>query len=98
MNKTQPVGRQGQPAPDAEQAAALQRSLSTVAERTVSAVIAEVPGYAGALTKAMATNIENAVQAALGAFLSLAEQPHDADPGTLVQSSLEGAYALGRGE
>jgi hypothetical protein len=92
------VSGQAAPALDAEMVSALLLSLPTVAERTVAAVIAEVPGYAGALSRAMATNIENAVQAALGAFLSLAEQTHGSDPSTLVQSSLEGAYALGRGE
>ena len=78
--------------------AALSARLPVVAERTVEAVTAEVPGYAGALTGQMRANIELAVQTALGAFLRLAEQTRDSDPSTPLQPALEGAYALGRGE
>jgi hypothetical protein len=79
-------------------AATLRERLPTVAERTVAALTAEVPGYAGALTDTMRENIEMAVQMALGAFLRLAEQARDSDPSTPLQPALEGAYALGRGE
>ena len=72
--------------------------LPRVAEQTVEAITAEVPGYAGALTGEMRDNIELAVQMALGAFLRLAEQAQDADPSTPLQPAIEGAYALGRGE
>ena len=72
--------------------------LPQMAELTVDAITREVPGYAGALTGEMRSNIELAVQMALGAFLRLAEQAHDADPSTPLQPALEGAYALGRGE
>jgi hypothetical protein len=72
--------------------------LPTVAERTVAAITAEVPEYAGALTGRMGQNIELAVQTTLGAFLRLAEQARESDPGTPLQPALEGAYALGRGE
>ena len=51
-----------------------------VAEQTVEAVIAEVPGYAGALSGEMRANIERAVQMALGGFLRLAEQARGRRP------------------
>jgi hypothetical protein len=78
--------------------ALLRVHLPAVAQRTVAAVTAEVPEYAGALTGDMGTNIELAVQTALGAFLRLAEQSKDSDPSTPLQPALAGAYALGRGE
>ena len=78
--------------------AALRSALPSVAEKTVAAVTAEVPGYAGALTGQMGVNIELAVQTALGAFLQLAEQAVGSDPSTPLQPAVEGAYALGRGE
>jgi hypothetical protein len=83
---------------DPEVVALLRTHLPSVASRTVAAVTAEVPGYAGALTGQMGANIELAVQTALGAFLRLAEQSRDSDPSTPLQPALEGAYALGRGE
>ena len=76
----------------------LRASLPAVAERTVRAVIVEVPSYAGALSGAMGTNIEEAVRLALGGFLSLAARPAGTDPGTPLAPALEGAYRLGRGE
>lgn len=83
---------------DPDVAAALRRSLPTVAEHTVEAITAEVAEYAGALTGQMGENIELAVQTALGAFLRLTEQARESDPGTPLQPAMEGAYALGRGE
>jgi len=83
---------------DSRVVAALRERLPSVAEQTVAAVTAEVPGYAGALTGQMGTTIEEAVQAALGAFLRLAEQSRDSDPGTPLRAAVDGAYALGRGE
>src|SRR6478609_5239277 len=46
--------------------------LPAVAEATVTAILEEVPSYEGALTGSMGENIRNAVQLALGGFLSLA--------------------------
>ena len=92
------VGRTAGLALAPEVVAALGGHLPRVAERTVEAITAEVPGYAGALTGDLRANIELAVQTALGAFLRLAEQAHDADPSTPLQPAIEGAYALGRGE
>ncbi|HEU5033516.1 MAG TPA: helix-turn-helix domain-containing protein [Mycobacteriales bacterium] len=79
-------------------AAGLRGRLPAVAELTVAAVTAEVPGYAGALSGEMGANIEQAVQMALGGFLRLAEQPRGADASTPLQPAREAAYALGRGE
>lgn len=78
--------------------AALKAVLPTVAERTVAAVIVEVPGYAGAFSGRMRQNIENAVQMALGAFLKLAVRAEDSDPGPPLTPALDGAYELGRDE
>ncbi len=76
----------------------LRERLPSVAEHTVVAVTAEVPGYARALTGHMRDNIENAVQLALGTFLRLVERSSDSDPSTPLEPALKGAYALGRGE
>ncbi len=76
----------------------LRSRLAEVAGHTVRAVIVGVPSYAGALSGAMGTNIEEAVELALGGFLSLAARPRGTDAGTPLAPALEGAYALGRGE
>ena len=76
----------------------LRERLPGVATDTVEAVTAEVPGYAGALSGSMGANIEAAVQMALAGFLKLAGGARDADPSTPLGPTLEGAYALGRGE
>lgn len=73
----------------------LRSRLPDIAENTVSAILGEVPGYANALTGQLGPNIEDAVQLALGGFLSLASS---GDPGTPLAPALEGAYVLGRGE
>jgi PucR C-terminal helix-turn-helix domain len=77
---------------------ALQAVLPAMAERTVTAVTAEVPSYADAFSGPMGHNIENAVQMALGAFLRLATRAEDSDPGPPLFPALDGAYELGRGE
>ena len=77
---------------------AMRDHLPLVADRTVAAVIAEVPSYAGALVGPMGETIRSAVQLALGGFLSLATRSHRSDPGTPLAPALEGAYRLGRGE
>jgi hypothetical protein len=79
-------------------AARLRARLPVVAEHTVIAVVAEVPGYASALSGDMRENIERAVEMALGGFLHLAEQAEDVDPGTPLKPALGAAYELGRGE
>ena len=81
-----------------EAVARMRDRLPAVAEATVAAIIAEVPSYEGALTGAMGENIRNAVQLALGGFLSLASRRRGADPRTPAAPAVEGAYQLGRGE
>ncbi len=78
--------------------AALREQLPSVAAHTVAAVVAEVPGYTGALRGSMAENIEAAVTMALGGFLKLASRSAGSDPSTPLGPTLQGAYALGRGE
>ena len=79
-------------------AAALQAVLPRMAERTVTAVTAEVPSYTAAFSGRMGQNIENAVQMALGGFLRLAVRAQDTDPTATLTPALDGAYELGRGE
>jgi hypothetical protein len=76
----------------------LRARLPDVSELTIAAVIAEVPGYAGALSGQLRENIEQAVQMALGGFLRLVQHGSQANPGTPLQPALDAAYALGRGE
>lgn len=79
-------------------AQALSDLLPTVARETVSAVVAEVPGYTGALSGEMGGTISAAVQMALRGFLRLASRPEGTDPSTPLGPALEAAYSLGRGE
>jgi len=73
----------------------LRGELAVVAERTVETIIDEVPSYAGALSGPMGATIRNAVQLALGGFLTLATRDGESPP---MAPALEGAYQLGRGE
>ncbi len=82
----------------ADAAAEMRTQLAQVANDVVVAIIDEVPSYDGALTGSMGENIRNAVQLALGGFLSLASGRRGADPGTPTAPAVEGAYQLGRGE
>ena len=77
---------------------ALREGLPFVASQTVVAVMAEVPGYRVGLRGPMGESIEAAVQMAIGGFLKLARGSRDVDPSTPRRTTLEGAYALGRGE
>ncbi len=79
-------------------ATALRRALPSVSQQTVTAVMAEVPGYGDSLSGDLGVNIQNAVRMALGGFLDLAVQPSTADPGSPLGPALDAAYALGRGE
>ncbi|WP_229855947.1 PucR family transcriptional regulator [Nocardioides flavus (ex Wang et al. 2016)] len=74
---------------------ALRSRLAEVADRAVLAIIDEVPSYAGALTGRMGEVIRNAVQLALGGFLTLATRQGAEAPRA---PAIEGAYQLGRGE
>ena len=75
--------------------ARLRDLLPSVAEHTVEAVIAEVPGYAGWREPEMRVIIERAVETALRGFLRVVETAEEVAP---VQPALEAAYELGRGE
>ncbi|WP_040338858.1 PucR family transcriptional regulator [Candidatus Blastococcus massiliensis] len=77
---------------------AMREELPSVAERTVAAIVVEVPSYADAFSGEMGRTIENAVQLALGGFLVLASTGGGGDASTPIQPALDGAYALGRGE
>lgn len=76
----------------------MRAALPDVAEHVVAAVIAEVPSYADALAGPMGQTIRNAVQLALGGFISLAGRRKRTDPQTPAAPAMEGAYQLGRGE
>ena len=74
---------------------ALRSRLAEVADSAVLRIIEEVPTYAGAWSGRMGEVIRNAVQLALGGFLTLATRL-DADAPRAP--AIEGAYQLGRGE
>ncbi len=76
--------------------ARLAEQLPVVSERVVAAVVDRVPEYEGFRGGEMAATIERAVLLALRGFLRLAA--HGGDPGTPLQASIDGAYALGQGE
>ena len=73
-------------------------ALPSVAERTVAAVVTEVPSYADAFSGRMGRTIEKAVQQALEGFLTEATGPHAAQATASIGPALDGAYTLGRGE
>jgi hypothetical protein len=83
---------------DPEVVTSLEAVLPRMAERTVAAVIAEVPAYADPFSGQLGPNIEKAVQNALGAFLRLAIRAKDIDSAPSLSPALDGAYELGRGE
>lgn len=78
--------------------AALEGVLPPMAERSVAAIIAEVPAYADPFRGQMGQNIENAVQDSLRAFLRLAARGADSGSDPSLSAVIDGAYALGRGE
>ncbi|MCW2714473.1 MAG: hypothetical protein JWN88_1520 [Frankiales bacterium] len=79
-------------------AAEIRAVLPEVADDVVAVIIVEVPSYTDAFSGPMGDIIRNAVQVALGAFLSLATGERGADPRTPAAPAVEGAYQLGRGE
>src|SRR5918993_5378237 len=76
-------------------AEALRTRLAEVADSAVLTIVDEVPSYAGAWSGRMGEVIRNAVQLALGGFLTLATRQ---DVDTPKAPAIEGAYQLGRGE
>lgn len=81
---------------DPQVAEALRSQLADVADRVVLTIIDEVPSYAGAFSGRMGEVIRNAVQLALGGFLTLATRQDGKTPPKAP--AIEGAYQLGRGE
>jgi hypothetical protein len=81
-----------------EAVAEIRAQLPAVADRVVAAIIDEVPSYEDAFSGSMGETIRNAVQLALGGFLSLASGRRGSDPRTPAAPAVEGAYQLGRGE
>lgn len=78
--------------------AEIRARLPAVADDVVAAIVAEVPSYEDAFSGSMGETIRNAVQLALGGFLSLASGRRGSDPRTPAAPAVEGAYQLGRGE
>jgi hypothetical protein len=78
--------------------AEMRGKLSEVADDVVAAIVDEVPSYADAFAGPMGETIRNAVQLALGGFLTLASRGRTADLRTPTAPAVEGSYQLGRGE
>ncbi len=76
----------------------MRRGVAGVAEKTIAAVIGEVPSYRDPFQGQMGRTIETAVRVALDGFLDLASRREGIDAGEQVEAVLEAAYALGRGE
>ena len=72
--------------------------LSSVADDVVAAIVEEVPSYRDAFSGPMGETIRNAVQLALGGFLTLASRGRREDLRTPTAPAVEGSYQLGRGE
>ena len=72
--------------------------LSRVADDVVAAIVEEVPSYRDAFSGTMGGTIRNAVQLALGGFLTLASRGRAQDLRTPNAPAVEGSYQLGRGE
>ena len=76
----------------------MREELPRVAEQVVATIVEEVPSYTDAFSGPMGETIRNAVQLALGGFLSLASGTRGVDLRTPAAPAVEGAYQLGRGE
>lgn len=76
----------------------LRAILPEVAERTVAAVIDDVPSYSDALSGRMGETIRTAVELALGGFISLAARSRVGEAQSPTAQAVDGAYQLGRGE
>ncbi|MDO9380010.1 MAG: helix-turn-helix domain-containing protein [Nocardioidaceae bacterium] len=76
----------------------MRAGMAGVAEKTVTAVISEVPSYRDPFRGRMGRTIETAVTVALDGFLDLAARQEGIDAGDQIEAVMEAAYALGRGE
>ena len=79
-------------------AAAMRSVLPSVAERTVAAIVVEVPAYTEVFTGGTGRKLETAVRLALGGFLELTSGAGGVVASTPMVPSLDGAYELGVGE
>ena len=77
--------------------AALEDGLPTLAERTVAAVLAEVPAYTAAVGP-QHRQIEDAVRQTITVFVRLVRDGADPDTSPAQDPAMDGAYSLGRGE
>ncbi len=82
----------------ADVVSAMRRDITGVAEQVIAAVVNEVPSYSDPFRGQMGRNIEVAVKVALEGFLDLAARREGIDAGDQIESVLDAAYALGRGE
>jgi hypothetical protein len=98
MSASVAVHQTSTPALEPELAGRIRGRLPVVAEQTVLAVIAEVPGYGSGLSGEMRQAIRTAVEMALAGFVRLAERARDSDPRTPLEPALAAAYQRGRGE
>ena len=76
----------------------LRKGVPAAAERTVAAIIDDVPSYSDALSGKMGETIRNAVELALAGFISLAARSRGGAAQTPTAPAVDGAYQLGRGE
>jgi hypothetical protein len=72
--------------------------LSDVADQVVAAIVEEIPSYRDAFAGRMGKTIRDAVQLALGGFLSLASRGRTDELRTPTAPAVDGSYQLGRGE
>lgn len=77
---------------------AMRAGLGAVAERTIAAVIREVPSYSEPFKGRMGRNIESAVVITLGGFLDLLSGADPELTDSRIKTVFDAAYALGRGE
>jgi len=75
---------------------AMRSQLPTLADDVVAAIVDEVPSYRDAFSGPMGETISNAVELALGGFLTLASRGRPVD--LSAAPAVEGSYQLGRGE
>lgn len=76
--------------------AAMHAQLPTLADDVVATIVDEVPSYRDAFAGPMGETISNAVEVALGGFLTLASRGRVGD--LRSAPAVEGSYQLGRGE
>ena len=81
-----------------EIATQMRADMAGVAELVIAAVISEVPSYRDPFQGQMGRTIEIAVKVALDGFLDLASRREGIDAGEQIETVMEAAYALGRGE